>query len=280
MPSPQTLYRLIYLSCLAAIGLLLVNFVGIFVPMRAAEVDGYIDFAKNPNHPAEVSLAALASLSSAAGEVSAAEFVTRATRIIHEGIAHIEPDEVVTKGFAHFSMSVPVFENWILFALRYIKPDTYRDYEFCSYRRAVERGTGRCGQQALAVVSYLSNQGFNTGFVSLGGHAIATAEVGPGAWYLLDPDYGGVIPFDIRTAERNPEKVVEHYWKPEIVRERNLVANYHPDNGLNLGGVEARYGRACTIEEMSYIAKWLIPAVLLLAGLVLWRFAGSQRRVG
>jgi hypothetical protein len=126
-------------------------------------------------------------------------------------------------------MRVPVWENYLLFLLSYLKPDTYRDYEFCSYRMSLERGTGRCGQQSMALVDYLSENGISTGFVTLRGHVIATAEVSEGEWYLLDPDYGGVIPFDISTAQRNPKSVIPYYWSAAAA-ERMLHNRFGPEH--------------------------------------------------
>lgn len=253
--------------CLALGALLLVvNVIGMFVPMRAQMIDGYVDFAGSETLEASTTLARLSALKTS--DLAVADFVREATKLFHDGIAHVDPEDVDRYGFAHFGMSVPVTENWVLYLLRYIKPGTYRDYEFCSYRKAVQRGTGRCGQQALALVSFLSEAGVRTGFVALGGHAIATAEVAPGSWHLLDPDYGGVIPFDIDWAASNTDSLLDYYWS-DAARERNIHQAYLPDNEVKFGGPEARYGRACFIERWAYVAKWAVPSVLILGGLFL-----------
>ncbi len=266
--------RIFSLCCIiSGVILLVLNAIGLVVPMRHADIDGYVDFANVSNATASVTLEKLANLDNRQHQVSPVEFVTQATRIFHEGIAHVERSDVRTNGHAYYGMTVPITENWILFTLRYLKPDTYKDYEFCSYRKAIERGTGRCGQQSLALVSYLSSNQINTGFVALGGHAIASAEVRPDEWYLLDPDFGGVIPFDIRTAEQNTDRILDYYWNREVAEERNLDRTFLPDNEFKEGGVEARFGRACYIESASYIAKWAVPLVLLIAGVgvACWR---------
>ena len=159
-------------------------------------------------------------------------------------------------------MRVPVSENWVLYLLSYVKPSTYRDYEFCNWRRALRRGVGRCGQQSLALVSYLSEFGMDTGFVTLGGHVVATARVDSESWYMLDADYGGVIPFDISHAERDPSSVLPHYWS-SVAAENRLHKLFAPENRVSYGGVRARYARACPIEAIAYWLKWLVPIVLL-----------------
>lgn len=264
----------------AAIGaiLLLVNLSGFFVPLRSPDVDGYRDFAGVETLEYGEAIRRLDEI--VERKPSAEELVYEATRVFHEGIAHIAPADVAKNGLEHYRMRVPASENWILFALSYLKPDTYRDYEFCDYRRALERGTGRCGQQSLALVSFLSKLGIETGFVALGGHAIATANVGDDKWYLLDPDYGGVIPFDITVAERDPESVLPYYWSP-AARVNGLHKAYEPENRVRYGGPEARYARACPIERAAYALKWTVPALLLLPFplLIMYRRIASRRGI-
>lgn len=254
---------------LAGIGLLVLNVTGIVVPLRSSDIDGYVDFAGGKTLPYQEAARRLAGID--ASRMSKEDVVTEATRIIHQGMAHVSPEDVRENGLDYYAMRVPATENWVLFLLSFLKPDTYRDYEFCSYERALERGTGRCGQQSLALVSFLSDKGIDTGFVSLGGHAIATAEVADAEWYLLDPDYGGVVPYDIEEAERDPRRVLEHYWSP-AAENRRLDRLYGSENSVTYGGPRARYARACPIESAAYVAKWAIPVAMLLPlAIPLWR---------
>ncbi len=245
--------------------LFLLNISGFFMPLRANDVNGYVDFAGGQTLTFPSAIRRLEELEHETNEVA---LVTDATKLFHEALAHISPQDVGAHGLEYYGMRVPASENWILFLLSYLKPSTYRDYEFCHYRRAIERGTGRCGQQAMALVSYLSQRGLNTGFVALGGHAIAMAEVN-GSWYLLDPDYGGVIPFSIDEAEQEPESVLPFYWSPAARKNRIDVA-YAPLNEVRYGGPEARYPRACPIEYTAYALKWMVPALLMLPFAIIW----------
>ena len=122
--------KLALASVLVGTSLLAVNVTGFFVPMRAAEIDGYVDFAGTSTTTASDTLARLAAMPADASDF---QLASRATRIIHDGIAHIAPAEVEANGFAHYGMRVPMTENWVLYLLSYLKPDTYSDYEFCSY---------------------------------------------------------------------------------------------------------------------------------------------------
>ena len=262
-------------SGLVSLGIALigVNILGYVVPLRGEDVDGYLDFAGVETLEYTAARERLELLSRVVDEPEV--FVTEATRVFHAGMAHISPADVRGNGLDHYSMRVPVWENWILFALSFLKPDTYRDYEFCDYRRALARGTGRCGQQSLALVSYLTSHGFETGFVALGGHAIATAKVGQSRWYLLDPDYGGVVPFGISEAEQDPASVLPYYWS-SAARENRIDKLYAPKNRVKYGGPEARFARACRIEVIAYVLKWIIPSLLILSVPILRQTARRQ----
>ena len=273
MVSPRISVYPALLACLGGL-ILCVNVSGFLIPLRAESINGYSDFAGGETRTFDESIGSLDGL--AARAQSKREIVTAATRIFHEGIAHVSPGDVEMHGVDYYRMRVPVSENWVLYILSHLKPDTYRDYEFCSYRRALRRGTGRCGQQALALVSFLSSQGIETGFVALGGHAIATAKVDDSSWFLLDPDYGGVIPYSIELAERAPSGVLQHYWSDAATINR-IDHAYAPDNRVSYGGPEARFGRACPIESAAYVIKWAFPAVLLIPLLLSFR-TGSRNR--
>jgi len=261
-------------SATAGMVLLTIDLFGFTVPLRAPDIDGYRDFADVETLAYEEAIGRLGRL--ATTSENNVQLVTNATRLFHAGMAHVFPDDVENLGLDHYRMRVPATENWILYALSYLKPDTYRDYEFCSYRRALERGTGRCGQQSMALVSYLAEQGLETGFVALEGHAIATAKVDDSHWYLLDADYGGVIPFDIARAERDPSAVIAYYWS-DVARENGIHELYAPENSVKYGGPEARYARACPIEKIAYVLKWAAP-ILMLMPMLLLLVAGRVRR--
>jgi hypothetical protein len=266
--------RLSLTSAAFGLVLLVLNLVGSLGTLRAPDIDGYVDFAGIATEASSRTLARLHALPDDPASFAVAE---EATRIFHEGIAHVDSADIRARGLSHYRMRVPVTENWVLFALSYLKPDTYRDYEFCSYERAIERGTGRCGQQSLALVSFLEERGFETGFVALGGHAIATVRTAEAGWVLLDPDYGGVIPFDLAEAQSRPQDVLSYYWS-DAARQNGIDELYGPDgNALRLGGVRARYARACPIEKAAYAVKWLGPLLLLLP-LAFVAFAARGRR--
>lgn len=261
---------------LLGISLLMLNLYGLTVPLRSSEITAnYADFARPATLPYDIAKRKLEKLSQSTDHV---ELIEEGTRIFHNGMAHIAPNDIEEKGFSYYRMRVPAWENFVLFVLSYLKPDTYMDYEFCSYSKALERGTGRCGQQSLALVGYLHELGVDTGFVRLGGHAMATARVGE-KWFMMDPDFGGVIPFSLVDAEKKPESVRPYYWSA-AADERKLYRLFGPkENKITMGGPEQRWPRVCVIEKVSYFIKWVLPIVLILLGGVLVFFIKPGQRV-
>lgn len=166
--------------------------------------------------------------------------------------------------YAQYYMTVPAWENYFLHLFSFLKPSTYVSYELSGYRHALERGIGQCGQQAMTVIGFLEEHGFNTGFVQLNGHVVATAEVAPGEWYVLDPDYGVSIPHSIDELATN-RTLVETYYNRFIERGPWQLYGTQP-NEVTYGGAGMRYPRGSMIEEIAYFAKWAFPIALLLFG--------------
>lgn len=259
------------LSLIIGILLLAINSAGFFIPLRSPDITpDYADFARDGTPPYHDTLSKLDELSNRAN--ATLEYFNEATKIFHYGIAHIAPEDVKENGLDHYRMRVPIWENYILYALSYLDPKTFLDYEFCSYKKALNRGTGRCGQQAMALADYLDGNGIHTGYVALGGHALAAAKTSDGQWVMLDPDYGGVIPLELAQAEANPESVIPYYWNQSLIIRTGLFQLFGPEkNEFRDAPPESRQPNTCLMESISYVAKWLIPFVLLGFGALLTR---------
>lgn len=256
--------------CLAlGCGLLALNAYGmsrsVRSPLTTAEP---FDFAHSQINEADETWRRLGALDPA----NRAEFAMEASRIIGEAMKH-EPfsgTAAPSESFTDSHLVVPVWENYLLYAFSFLHPSTYRAYEFVDYRRAIERGIGQCGQQALAVVGFLETHGFNTGFADLSRHVVATAEVEPGTWYVLDPDFGLSIPHSVEDLAAD-QSLVESYYSTfnnpgsDLFRYPWLVYSEYPPV-LTYGGVRIRRPMGSLIEPAAYLAKWFLPILLILVG--------------
>ena len=206
-------------------------------------------------------------------------FALRASEIIGQSMKHLRygGEDFEDRLYGAYHLTVPAWENYFLYLFRFLKPDTYKSYELSGYRRALERGIGQCGQQAMTVIGFLADHGFATGFIQLTGHVVATAEVAPGEWYVLDPDYGVSIPHSLGELEQN-RALVERYYSRFLDRNPWRIYGEQP-NSVAYGGPGLRYPRGSVIEELAYIAKWAFPAALLaLSALALLAARRAERR--
>jgi hypothetical protein len=104
---------------------------------------------------------------------------------------------------------------------------------------------------------------------------VATAETSVGRWIVLDPDFGVAIPYDLGTLTAD-RALLETYYARHL--ERHPWAMYTSATPtVTYGGALVRYPKACRIERLSYIVKWLGPVVLGVLGFAGLRFARRRQ---
>ena len=265
----------------------MLNVVGEFLTLRPDTLSSLrLDSSASPARSYQDAMTAIAQLE----VLEISEYVQEINRITHETMVHLRPKQIADAGYGNGSeiialnLRVPIWENYLLFLLSYLKPDTYRDYEFCRYDKALERGIGRCGQQSLVVVSLLDSQGIEAGFIDWSDHhAVAIAKTGPSEWYILDPDYNISFPYRTRSLGANTPEAFPDLAAALLREHPDQTIIQHPDGTnrttperlyktdgqtVSLGGPSARWGRACPIERVAYILKWVLPILLLLPWLL------------
>ena len=196
-------------------------------------------------------------------------YVSLVNEAANQGIAHYWLDEGIDK----YNLRVPLTENYLLYAASYVHPKRFLKYEFADYRKAVERGVGLCSQHAIVAAEILRQKGISTRIIGLTGHVVATARVddGKNEWWILDADYGVVIPHHIEDIEKAPGIVAPYYrargYDEDVVatlveiygKEGNVV---HPGEGAP-GYTPKKYWG----ETLIYVLVWLIPLALMLPAL-------------
>lgn len=244
------------ISFALGIFLLFLNLAGFFIPLRNADVfdesesaKGKITFSK-----AEV-LEAIKRKPADTNET----FVTRVNEAIFKGVAHYWNDEGIDK----YHLRVPPWENYLLYLRSFTKPQTYLKYEFCDYRKAIERRVGLCSQQSLIISGILEENGFKTKILSLYGHVVASAEVSKDKWWIVGPDYGIVIPHSIEEIENNPEIVRPYYTGYGEEVDNLMVKLYGKEGNRYFNGVDDYCGDKKIFEEKSYKLIWVIPVILV-----------------
>jgi hypothetical protein len=185
------------------------------------------------------------------------QYVSKVNTAINRGIRHYWEKDELNK----YNVSVPIYENWLLY-LRYGD----KAYEYCDYRKGIERAIGLCSQHAIIVVGLLESKGFNAKIVGLEGHVVATVLVN-GKWWILDPDFGVVIPYSIKEIENNPIVISNFYlsrgYSVEIVG--TLIKAYSIEGNTVVSVVDYIGMWECLFERISYILIWVVPLLLILA---------------
>ena len=198
---------------------------------------------------------------------STEDTVTAYTELIHRNIAHFWPDE----NLDHYGIRIPWRENYLLRLIAYIRPDLYGKYEFCDYKKTLERGVGLCSQQALALTRLLNEKEIQTHTVGLNGHVVTTALIDfhNNTWWVADPDYGVVLRHSLDELQINPSLASSAYSSKgydshTLAFIRSVYQS--PDNTVYPRGVEGYPDcphAKIIFRKASYWMIWLIPLLFI-----------------
>lgn len=200
-------------------------------------------------------------------------FVRRATQYVHTRIVHDSTDGA--------RELVPLTENYLLYSLTKLSPATFGKYEYVDATRAVRRGIGLCSQQSLALADILRRGGISARIVSLGGHVVVESANG----LVADPDYGVTMPGDVKSVANSPTLIARTYERSDRItsdvqhgakRVRVIIGLYQTTGDNVVFPNAASYaGKKAMLEQVSYVAKWLIPPFLLICA---WAVVARGRR--
>jgi hypothetical protein len=178
---------------------------------------------------------------------------------VHRRIRHVEAP-----------YRVPVTENWVLAGLG-LFGGRWSNYEFTDPDRGLARGAGICTQYAYVVFGLLERAGIPRRIVLLRGHAVVEARSADGRSYVLDADFGTVVPGTVDELRRDPRRVRAAYARLDP------RTTPFPDksSAFVVREVERAYGSAVvytsssraapsrvTFEAVAYVLKWLVPVLL------------------
>jgi hypothetical protein len=201
------------------------------------------------------------------------KYITNLNEAVHKGIAHYWRDAGINK----YNLRIPFWENYLLFIASYLDPEEYLKYEFYDYSRAIERGVGLCSQQAIIVSEILLEKGIPSFIIGLSGHVVLRAQVDADRdeWWVLDPDYGVVIPRDIDIIEKNPKIIRSFYaqagYKPKTIASLGKI--YEKTEGYVVRSEPGAKGyriKRYRAEHILYFLKWLIPCIFVFTSILLF----------
>jgi len=191
---------------------------------------------------------------------SAKDFAARATMLINKSMAHYYRDEGIKK----YNMRVPLWENYILRIKQWVTGR--KKYEFRNYKKVIERGVGICSQPCIGLKYLLNANGIEADLWDLQQHIVVGVTFYDKTEYTLDPDYGYVIPVAIKGLIENPSLVREAYKNHDGVYASHVTEHKHTDDIVKMYTQEGNhiYYMKKPFEDFAYIAKWVLPFLLIL----------------
>jgi hypothetical protein len=258
------------------------NIAGFFLPLRAEMPTEFVLGIRldGPRMPYEEGVEQL----KWRADDSAESYALRVNKVVSDSMIHGD----ASTDLGRWRLEIPVWENWSLHTFGAMNPD-FRKYRYWDHKKEFERGIGLCGNMSSIVIGYLAENGVPARTVGLNGHVVVTAEVRPGVWYILDPDYGVVLPNSLEEVQNNPA-IVEAAYRRAVHDERtiNMVVDYYAttaDNSVDASGREGLYyswdGSAEVYrnrEQFMEWLKWIAPSLMLAAGLAIGVGAFLLRR--
>ena len=188
------------------------------------------------------------------------DFAIRATWLFNHSMAHYWRDEGVRK----YNMLVPWWENYIIRTKQIITGD--KKYEFRNYRKVMERGVGICSQPCIGLQDLLRKNGIKADLWDIKGHVVVEATFTGGEKYMLDPDYGHIVPFGMEAIEKDPEIVRSSYSNQDDVYSPELKEHKHTQDIIDEYEKDGNhiYTMDSSFENFAYAAKWILPFLLML----------------
>jgi len=191
------------------------------------------------------------------------EYARRLTHVYADGVAHVdweryEPDK--------FNQRVPLWENFILFAMGHVSniPEFER-YHFSNPRKSIERGIGICGDASMTISSLLNEQGIQNEILTTPGHVMVEAQI-DGHFYLLDGDFGVFLERGIDYYRKHPDEMVRAF-RSQLGRANDgekLIATNIAEKGVTRwNGSKHFITKKYYFEKLAYPLKWIIPILLL-----------------
>jgi hypothetical protein len=189
------------------------------------------------------------------------DFALRVNKVVNDGFCHYWKEEGIEK----YNLRVPLWENYLLYAASYIQPETYRRYEFTDYKKNLERGVGLCSSHSIVVKGVLNDNGIDASLWDIAGHVVVRAVVEGNKGYILDPDFGVVVPYDTGAIEDNPEIVRASYKDMAHLYYADAKEPYTTDHVVEIYGKAGNHTYTVDnkFEPFSYVAIWILPFLLM-----------------
>jgi hypothetical protein len=206
------------------------------------------------------------------------EYATQLNEAVHQRLIYYEWGK--ENGAKYWRL--PIHENYliyfsrqVLYLYRWIRGELAVPgkapifvYEFADYRKVVERGIGLCAQHAVVVCSLLQKNKIACKMVMFNAHVVVIAQVDPqnNVWWLLDSDYGVVVPHDFDRITLNPHIAAPYYQAKgyDVAKTAAIVSFFSQEKTIADNVAEAFGKKRYYFEVLSYYFIWIIPIALII----------------
>jgi hypothetical protein len=247
--------------------LTLVNVYGITQSIRVENFDDkYLRFPNDQPMPFESSLKAIQKNQ----HETDIQFAERMTKVVSRALSHVEWEYFPAE---QFNQLIPIWENYFLYFLgTFSGIPEYERYHYANFERSIKRGIGVCGDASMVLSQLLEQHQIKNEIVTFPGHVVIAAYFDNGQKFLLDPDFGVVIPFGLDSIAKNSQFVANLYLKAGYTNADYQFFNRIYRAGYNQWqGVEHFITNKYYFEKISYWLKWPLPIVMILFAAWLWR---------
>ncbi len=207
------------------------------------------------------------------------DYVKRISKLVFNSMAHYWNDDTEDN---YYQRRIPLWENYIMYIAHLLfPPNDGMGYELVDYKKALERGFGLCSQHSLAAIDILKSSNIEARLVCLQGHIVVTVLSDDLSWYIIDPDFGIVIPFDLETIQNNIDLVIPYYINGEFTPASNTkeyyakrISKYYDRSGnIILPDISCYCGRKdIWLQKGSYALKWFFPLLCIIPFLFKYYF--------
>ena len=168
---------------------------------------------------------------------------------------------------------ISIYDNYLLWLQMLLLKDRqhFRNYEFMTPAKAIDRGYGFCSQVSKTVYSILREQGIESVIYSNPSHTVVEADGN-----ILDADYGVFIPHSVAWVERTPDAIDLYYADHGAMIPSLRQAYAQPWHVL---GTAEDFDNVRNYEAKFERLKWLPPLLAIILGLAALAIgAGLHRR--
>ena len=264
--------RLFLLILFLIPGLLLMglNLYGLTQPLRYPGLfeteSELLRFPTEGNYTFEQTMQALDEFEPASSQIDTARELNE---LVNNAITHVQWTQVDPGTYRQL---VPAWENFFLYAIgKFTSLPQFKRYHFTDYRRSLERGIGMCGDASMVLSSLLSEYDIRNNIIAMNGHVIVETFDKDGQSHLLDPDFGvelGVSLDELRGSLDNVSSAYENAGYEITGETAKLLDTYAMKTGRDIYSGSKDFMRTrYYFERVSYVMKWVLPAVMIVLGL-------------